>query len=156
MSFFTHQFQGVVDRHDYGKMVYHIVFVPEDTASTLPFDQHPRLRVSAEVNDFPVEGAFVPYGDGRYYLHLGKRLLKAVNIGLGDEIEVRFAIADQNAVDVPEKLQTALEENEEARLAWESLTPGKQRGFAYRVGSAKRQETQQKRVAEIFAELLGQ
>jgi len=153
MSFFTYEFIGEIDRHDYGRMIYHIIFVPADIASGLPLKQYPRLRVSAEVNDFPLDGAFVPYGDGRWYLLINKRILKSLGLHFGDPVSVRFAIADQDAVDIPEVLQIALTDNEDFAERWAALTPGKQRGYAYRIGTAKRPETQEKRIIELMDEL---
>ncbi|MEM6869113.1 MAG: YdeI/OmpD-associated family protein, partial [Cyanobacteria bacterium P01_C01_bin.121] len=67
---------------------------------------------------------------------------------------VRFRIADQDAVDVPEALQHALEQDEYAKAVWEKLTPGKRRGFAYRVSSAKTKQTQTRRALEVLEQLL--
>lgn len=155
MSFFTHEFEGHVERHGNGRAIYHIVYLPEDVAVSLPFAEHPRLRVSAELNDFPIEGAFVPHGDGRWHLHIGKRVLKATELQFGDRISVRFAIADQDAVDIPQILQAALDDNPTFASLWSELTPGKQRGYSYRIGQAKRLETQEKRILELFDELYG-
>ena len=66
---------------------------------------------------------------------------KQCDVTLGDRVFVQFDIADQDAVEVPEELRFALEVNDQAAAVWSGLTPGKRRGFAYRVDSAKRRET---------------
>ena len=68
----------------------------------------------------------------------------------GGDVLVLFRIADQNAVDVPNELERALRANSNAKQAWDELTVGKKRGYAYRVASAKRMETREKRVDEVM------
>ncbi len=50
-------------------------------------------------------------------------------------VELRFNIANQDSVDLPEELLGALFADKAAQQAWDRLTPGKQRGLAYFVGS---------------------
>jgi len=152
MTDFPYFFDSPIVSHDWGKFAYSVVFLPEDMQAELPFDQFPRLRVEAEVGNTSFSGAFQP-ANGRYYLLLSKRFLKSAGLELGDWVTVRLRIADQDAVDVPSVLQRALEEDGHAKAMWEKLTPGKRRGLAYRVASAKTQPTQQRRVAELMEKL---
>lgn len=154
--YYDHEFDSVVAYHDVGsdRYRYTVIYLPKSLESQLPLKQHPRLRVSAEVNDYPIEAAFTPSG-GSWYLLLSKKLLKAINAHVGDAVTVRFRITDQAAVDVPEALQDALAEQRSMAELWKELTPGKQRGLAYRVASAKRAETQARRIAEVFEILEG-
>ena len=153
MIFFDYEFEAPVELYDFGRMAYTVVYLPREIEQELPFDEHPRLRINAEVNDYPLEGAWQPggkIGDGRYYLILSRHFLKQIESEVGSVVEVRFGIADQNHVDVPEELERALAEEDEARAAWEQMTPGKQRAVAHRVDSAKRAETRAKRVAGVL------
>lgn len=147
------EFEGSVEYHDFGRMGYTVVYLPEAIRQQLPFDKYPRLRVDAEVNEQPIEGALQP-GQGKYYLLLSKRLLKAAGLGLGDTATVNFRLADQDAVTVPDELETALATNTAAQTAWAALTPGKQRGLAHRVASARTATTRSKRVMEVLETLL--
>ncbi|MEM9161646.1 MAG: YdeI/OmpD-associated family protein [Cyanobacteria bacterium P01_F01_bin.4] len=147
------EFEAQIEYHDFGRMGYTVVYLPESLRAELPFDQYPRLRVDAEVAEYPIDGAFQP-GQGKYYLILSKRLLKQAGLALGDTVNVNFRIADQDAVDVPDELRIALQSNQTAQDGWDALTPGKRRGLAHRVSSARTAATRKKRVAEVISTLL--
>lgn len=146
------EFDAPVEYHDFGRMKYAVVYLPEAVRQQLPFDQYPRLRVDAEVNEQPIDGAFLP-GQGKHYLILSKRLLKSAGLAPGAMAHVNFRLADQDAVTVPEELEMALAANPETQEAWDALTPGKQRGLAYRVASARTAPTRRKRVNEVLTTL---
>ena len=76
--------------------------------------------------------------------------MKKCGLEMGGDVLVSFRIADQNAVDVPSELQRALAANANAKQAWDKLTTGRKRGYAYRVASAKRMETRENRVDEVI------
>ena len=154
--FYPHSFEASITEHDVGsrRYVYTVVFVPPETIAQLPMDEHPRLRVTGEIDELPFEAALTPVG-GRWYLLLSKKTLKKLGKSLGDEVTVSFEIGEQDAVDVPTELARALGEDMAVKELWDQQTPGKQRGLAYRVASAKRAKTREKRVAEVFEVLLG-
>ncbi|MEM7706421.1 MAG: YdeI/OmpD-associated family protein [Pseudomonadota bacterium] len=152
-SYFTHEFQSEIAKFGVGKarkVWYRVVFMPPELESELPFDEFPRLRVDGEIAEIPIASAFMPTGDGRRYLIVSPTLLKDAGLQLGDPVNVRFRIADQDHVDVPEALVKVLDENAEASRLWEALTPGKQRALAFHVAGAKRAPTVEKRLAEVF------
>lgn len=153
MSDFPYLFDSPIVPHDVGSYAYSVVFLPEEMNEDLPFDQHPRLRIEAEVGSTPFAGAWQPT-KGRWYLLLSKRFLKSAGLELGDWVTVRFRIADQNAVDMPESLRKALDEDDHANATWKKLSPGKRRSYAYRVSSAKTAATQTRRVAEVLESLV--
>lgn len=157
MSFYPFEFDAPIEYHDVGsdKFAYTVIFVPAEIARSLPLQDHPRLRVSGEVSDYPIEASLTPVR-GRWYILLSKRTLNAIDARVGDFIEVRFKIADQEAVDVPPYLSDALEKHPSERTLWNAATPGMKRGLAYRVASAKKDTTRQKRVDEVFGILRGE
>lgn len=151
-------FEGEIERFGVGKtrkVWYRVVFLPADIAASLPFGAYPRLRIEGEIADVPVAGAWIPAGDGRHYFIVGPRVLKDAGVDIGDRVEMRFGIADQNAVDVPPELQRALAANAAALQAWEALTPGKQRGWAHLVHGARTAPTRSRRIAEVVDALTG-
>jgi uncharacterized protein YdeI (YjbR/CyaY-like superfamily) len=84
---------------------------------------------------------------------LSKGLLRDPELSVGARAEVRFRVEDPDSVEVPESLADALAANVSAGAAWAGLSPGKRRGFAHLVSSAKRAPTQQKRLAEVLLAL---
>jgi hypothetical protein len=112
------------------------------------------MRISGEVGDVPFAGAWQPV-KGRWYLMLSKPLLKAGGFKVGDLVEVRFRVEAQDTVAVPDALRRALERDRTRLKRWEALSPGKRRGLAHRVASARTLATEQKRVAEVLEALTG-
>lgn len=147
------EFTTQIEYHDFGRMGYTVVYLPEPLREKLPFDRYPRLRVDAVVAEHPIDGAFQP-GQGKMYLIVSKALMKSAGISLGDTVEVSFRVADQDAVDTPNPLRRAFTTNSSAQQAWDSLTAGKKRALAHRINSAKTEATTNKRVKEVLSTLL--
>ncbi|MEM8685486.1 MAG: YdeI/OmpD-associated family protein [Pseudomonadota bacterium] len=152
-EFFTHEFSSDIREFGVGKsrkVWYRVVFLPQAMESDLPFERFPRLRVDGEVADIPVNGAWIPAGDGRRYLILSPTVLKAARLKVGDMAHVRFRVADQDHVDVPQALLDEINQRPKEKKVWEGLTAGKKRALAFHVAGAKREDTIQRRVAEAM------
>ncbi len=148
MSRFAFEFTGRIAKHSFGEWGYTVVYMPKEVAAQLPMCENPRLRVRGEMDEYPFHGAWQPTG-GQWYLIVNKSMLKKGGYSLGDWINVRSNIDDQNAVDVAEALEEALKTDPEFRKAWKKLTAGKQRGLAYQVSTAKTAATIEKRVLQV-------
>ena len=148
------EFAARVERRAVGRMAFSVVYLPKPLERRLPFDRHPRLRVDAEIEGHALNASLQP-GGGRRYLLLSKRTLRATGLGPGRRASVRFTIADQTAVAVPEALAAALARDARARRAWEALPVGERRGLAHRVALARRPPTVARRVDEVLLGLLG-
>lgn len=155
--YFPHSFTAEIVQHDVGseRYRYTVIFVPEEVKAALPLAEHPKLRITGEVDDHPIEAALTPVR-GEHYILLSRKLLAAIGKRLGDEVELRFRIADQDAVEVPERLAAALARDPAMRALWEAATPGKQRALAYMVASARRAATQDQRIAKVAGVLRGE
>ncbi|MEM9352464.1 MAG: YdeI/OmpD-associated family protein [Planctomycetota bacterium] len=147
------RFETEVVKHAVGTLNYRVVFLDERFHEALPLREHPRLRVRGEVNGVAFDGAWQPVR-GRWYLMLGKRLLKSAGVDVGDRVLVAFRVVDQASVEVPDELRRALAANDAALRSWGKLTAGKQRAFAHRVSSAVRAETRAIRVEEVIDALV--
>ena len=158
MDFYQHNFVAPIEKHSMGfnnrgELFYNVLFVPDALIASLPLKQYPRLRIDGELHDMPFEGALQP-ARGRWYVLLSQKFMKAHKLALGDEVEVRFNVGDQDYVDVPLALQKALDEHDVAYELWQAMTPGKKRGFAAQVASAKREETRRKRAQKMIEYIL--
>ena len=153
VTHYPFSFEATVDRYGVGKtrkVWYTVLFLPDALRAALPFDRYPRLRVEGEVNDVPVEVAFIPAGDGRNYAILGPAVIEGAELEPGALAEMRFRIADQDHVDVPDDLADALGADPAVATLWDALTPGKRRGLAHHVASAKRAATRNARIRTVF------
>ena len=139
---------------DYLTYRYTVIWLPEEIAAQLPLSEAPRLRISGELNEHPVTGAWQP-SRGRWYLMLGKPVLKATGLTVESLAELRFRMEPQDEVEVPALLARALDQDTEAAARWSALTPGKRRALAHHVGSAKTGSTAARRTAQALAWLSG-
>ncbi len=146
------EFEAPIEYHDFGRMGYTVVYLPEKIKDKLPFKQFPRLRVNADILGYPIDGAFQP-GHGKIYLIVSKAILKEIGLELGDQVTVQFTVADQKYVSVPGELEAALKQDKTAMKVWNALTPGKQRAFCHTVNSAKTKPTIEKRVKAVMLSL---
>lgn len=154
MAYFTHEFVGKIDRHGVGKtrvITYKVLFMPTRFEAELPFKTYPRLRVEGEIADVPVRGAWMPVGDGGRYFIVSPQIKANTGLDVGDQVEMRFRVDDQDYVDVPATLNTALKSDDAAYARWDKLTAGKKRMFTNHVFSAKTSPTEQRRVDEAMA-----
>ena len=143
------RFRGPIVEHDFGRMVYRAVFIPETILSLLPMSQFPRLRIDAEIGGLLTNCGLMAAKRRRYIL-LSAAFMKQAGLQLGQEVEVCFRVADQNAVDVPEDLEHAIFRSRTHREAWELLSPGKRRSFVHRVASAVQPHTREQRILEVL------
>ena len=150
---YAFEFSAKLKIHQFGRSNYTVAYLPAKVIKSLPLKQHPRLRVDGELNGVRFANALHP-ANGKWYLLVPRRMQKQCGVTLGDRVFIQFDIADQDAVEVPTELRFALEVNDQAASIWSDLTPGKRRGFAYRVSSAKRRETRANRVEEVINDLM--
>ena len=156
MSFYDHAFEAPIEVLDWDGTRYTVIRLPDDAASALPFDDHPRLRVEGEIGDVPMVWTWNPapavLGDG-WFCYLSRAKLRERELAPETITSVRFNIADQDRVDVPPELLLALGGNADAKAAWDALTPGRQRGLCHTIDSAKCPTTRDKRATTIVAAL---
>lgn len=155
MSFYTHHFEAQLAELVYpGKFRYFIIRLPRAIADQLPFETEVRVRAKGEINDRPFAGAWMPDGERLPYLHVSREAVEAMGLSVGDDVEVRFNIAPADEVDLPDELDAALNAAPAALDRWQALTPGRQRGLAHMIRTAKQVATREKRAAKLIADLL--
>jgi hypothetical protein len=142
-------FEAHIAAFDFGKYAYTVVWLPAHIKEQLAFPKSQRLRVNALVNEFPVDGSFLPAGNGAYYLILGKATLKKLGLSVGSAVSVSFMLGDPDEVTLPPSLREALAEDSDFEAAWQGMSAGTRRAFAHRIGSAKGHDTIARRVEEV-------
>lgn len=154
MSYFPFDFSAEIALHGVGRarvVTYNVLFMPQRFEALLPFAQFPRLRIEGEIADLPVRGALIPVGDGRRYFIVSPEIRANAGLRVGDRVEMRFRIDDQDRVDVPAALETALRRAPELLATWDTLSPGKKRMFGHHVASAKSAATEKRRIDEALS-----
>lgn len=140
---FETQLKKVHDSH-----VNTIIVVPDKIIKSLPAEG--RVRTKGTFNNTPFALAIQFKKDGTRYFSFSAGLRKKARLGSGDPVKVRFWIVDPDLIDVPEELQAVLEQDLDAMKAWNSFTPGLQRGLAHYVNSVKNVDSRIKRAIEMM------
>lgn len=81
---------------------------------------------------------------------VSKVLARRAKVKPGDLVDIEFALADPSVVEVPEELQAVLDQDDEGRTVWNSITPGLQRSLCYYVKSVRNVDSRIKRALDII------
>ena len=156
-TIFPFAFEAPIERFGVGytKVIwYKVLMVPDGLRDQLPLSQYPRLRIEGEIAEVAVANALMPTGDGRHYVIVSPKVLSDSGAGVGDVVEMRFRIADQDHVDTPPELDTKIQATPGAAAEWNALTPGKKRMLAQHVATAKTAATRARRMNEALEALM--
>ena len=128
----------------------HAVVVPKEVAAQF---SSKRPAVLALINGVEYRSRLAVYG-GRSYLGLRKDLLRRLEVGVGDVIQVELVEDHQERVVVePPELTAALAEHPPAKAAFERLPYSHQTEYARWIDEAKKPETRADRVAKTIKRL---
>ena len=126
----------------------------------LPFDAKERFGkarapVRGTVNGTEFRTTVAVYG-GVYLIGFNKELRERAGVAIGDEVEVTLALDDEpRTVELPPALADALDEDAEAKAAYEALSYTHRREYAEWIAVAKREETRARRVGKAVEMLRG-
>jgi hypothetical protein len=154
-AYFPFEVSGPIEYLDFGRIKYHVLWIPDELKPALGLNPTGRLRIEAEIGEFGWQAAISPAGGGRHFVILSADCLKANGVQHGSPIELRFRIVEPDLVVIPAELERILKVEQQALAVWEGLTAGKRRGLCHRVESAKRAETRLARAREVLAFLEG-
>jgi Bacteriocin-protection, YdeI or OmpD-Associated/Domain of unknown function (DUF1905) len=144
-------FEAFVVAMPWGKATYTVIRIPSDIAASL--ENAGAKRVEGEINEHPVNLAIskAPVFEGLFFW-AGKSLLNRLSVYPGQQLEIRIRPAQNDRVDLPDDV--AFELRMQGVLdRWEALTPGKRRGFLYKIDTARTGSTRSKRLSELVASL---
>lgn len=128
----------------------HAVVVPKDVAATFSSKRPPVL---AHINGVDYRSRLMIYG-GQCYLGLRKDLLRRLDVGVGDHVEIELAEDHEERVVVePSELTQALGNNPAAAAAYQRLPFTHRNEYARWIDEGKKPETRADRVAKTIKRL---
>ena len=111
----------------------------------------PPVRVT--IGDHTYRSTIAVYG-GRYFLPLNRQNREAAGVAAGERVTVELeADLEERTVEVPDDLRAALDGDDEARSAFESLSYSHRKEYADWIVEAKRDETRLRRIAKTLERL---
>ena len=125
--------------------------VPPDIIAALGTSKKPPVVVTVAGYTYRNTVAVM---DGKFMISLSKANREAAGIKGGDAVEVTLELdTAPRTVDVPDDLAAALAAKPGAREAFDASAPSRKKEFVRQVVEAKSEETRQRRIAKIVAEL---
>ena len=151
----TYAFEGAVEVIDYGRMVHWALFLPAALARRAEFGGGRPVRMRGRVGGPAGTDVALAWQrkDGRRYILISKALAKQLAVAPGARVHVAFDLVDAEEVVVPSEIEEAMCQEPEWRALWKALTPGRQRGAAHLVSSAKTEMTRADRAIRLFRDL---
>ena len=129
------------------------ISVPAEIVTALGTQKKPPVKVS--VNGYTYRTTIAAYGDV-FMLSVSQENREAAGVKAGDQVEVTLELdLEPRTVDVPYDLVVALSEKPGAKDAFAALAFSRRKEFVRQVEEAKTQETRERRIAKIVAQLGG-
>jgi hypothetical protein len=114
------------------------------------------LPVKGTINGYPFRSTLVPVRGGLHRLYMNTGMRKGAGVGGGDTVEIQLECdPDPRTEPIPEPLTRALEQNGEARSAWEALNPSRRREILRYLNSLKSPEAIQRNVEKVLKKIKG-
>ena len=143
--------------HEFSAKVYKLginpcVDVPQRVSQA--FAQRGYIAVKGTLNGAAIRATLVPKGNGRHRLYLNTAMRQRANVDVGDRVTIAITLdTAPRIVPVPDALAEALRKNRKAQSAFEQLTPSRQKEILLYLNSLKQQETLQRNIDKVIAQL---
>ncbi len=101
-------------------------------------------------DDIKIHCAFMPDGEGGYFINLNKEIRKKLSLWQGDEISVKIEKdTSKYGMEMPEEFGELLKQEPVTDKHFHALTPGKQRNLIFMVAKPKQSATRLKKALAI-------
>ena len=128
--------------------------IPAKLSDKLKPGNKKSYRVKGKIDAFPIEGvALIPMGEGDFIMAINAVMRKGIKKTKGASVKVELETHDKFEIKLPRELMECLEEEPAAITFFKTLAKGHQGYFIKWVLSAKTEETQAKRMAQMIAAL---
>ena len=125
--------------------------IPPEVIAALGTQKRPKVKVT--VNGYTYRNTVAVFGDV-FMVGVSQAHREAAGLKAGDQIEVTLELdTEPRTVEVPEDLRAALSEKAGAMEAFDALAFSRRKEFVRQVEEAKAQETRERRIGKIVAEL---
>lgn len=125
--------------------------VPPASIAELGSSKKPAVKVN--VNGYSYASTVAVMG-GKFMIPFNAAHREASGIKAGDKINVTLELdTEPRMVEIPAELLAALSKTKGAKAAFDALAPSKRKECVRQVVEAKAQETRERRIAKIIADL---
>lgn len=113
-----------------------------------------RVKVKATFDGYEYRGSIVRMGTPCYILGITKEIRNAIGKTFGDEIIVTVEKdEEERTLEIPAALLEVIQQEEEVKEFWESLSFSMKKKYVTWIMSAKKEETKEKRLLVVAEKL---
>jgi hypothetical protein len=142
----NYTFSGIVESVRFN-LIHTAVFLPYHVLLDLP---RGRVKASGIMNGAPFSLSILYRKDKGKYFPISASLRGAAKIEPGDAVNVSFRVIEMEKVEMPQELETVLNEDDKARQIWKRIPPTLKRVLAGYVESAKKIDVRMRRSLETI------
>lgn len=133
----------------YKSDVNYIIDVPPETSQA--FRKRGPIPVAGTLNGYPFKTTLMPSGEGGHRLFVNRWMRNVAGIGEGDPVECVLDLDNEpRPLPMPKELAEALENNAEAKAAYEKLPPSHQRKILAYISSLKNPEKRKRNIKKAI------
>jgi len=109
-----------------------------------------RVPVCGTINGYPFRSSLMPMG-GCHRMVVNQTIRKGAGVKAGDKVRVVMKRdGDERVVEIPPPLKKLLSKSKQAQRNWEKRPSTHQKEIARWITEAKKDETRQRRLAEVM------
>lgn len=124
---------------------------PFDVPTT--FGRKGRVPIKGTINGFPFRSSLMNMGHGHFTV-VNREMRQGAKVKAGDTVLIVIELDEEKrTVDVPAWLKKIIHADAKARAAWPELSFTHQKEYVREIVEAKREETRDKRVAQMLHNL---
>jgi len=124
---------------------------PFDVPKT--FGRKGRVPVRGTINGFPFRSSLMNMGDG-HMMVVNAQLRAGAKCKAGDTVDVVLDVDEEpRVVETPGYLKKIIAADAKVKAAWEKLSYTHQKEYVREIDGAKREETREKRIAQMLQNL---
>jgi len=146
------KFKAVLEKADDG-MDTAYVSIPFDVEKLYGAKGH--VKVKAWFDGHPYRGILANMGTGGHIIGVKKEIRSAIQKKVGDTVSVELELdMEERILELPIVLKSAFARNPNAKKFFDTLSYTNRKEYAVWISSAKKEETQKKRLEETISKLL--
>lgn len=141
----VYEFDAEIKKHDSMDAAY--IEFPYDVEKE--FGIKGQVKIKAAFDGFEYRGSLAKMGHHCHILGITKKIRNEISKQPGELVHVTLAFDDEERiVELPEDFKNKLEENDRAKVFYNSLSYSHKRKYVEWILSAKKLETREKRIKE--------
>jgi hypothetical protein len=131
----------------------YVIDVPAEDSQA--FKKRGTIPVAGTLNGYPFKSILVLADDGGHRLFINRWMRNTAGVTEGDLVEVIMGLdVDSRPLPMPKEFAEALEENAEAKAAYEKLPPFHQKKLLDYISSFKKPETRKRNIKKAIKSYL--